>query len=199
MLGIKANKNIRGDTIIEILIAIAIAAFAIGTSYAIANNSLQKAISARERNEAINILERQITALKLRYKQYPDLFRSDDRTKGFIVPSGVVPTSFPFTDDVAGHFCLNEAPSTPQDPTWARITNNFDATHTPDDLNVGNPGYTLGCLTGFGGVAYYIDVSTQITSHSKDLDPKYRTVYKFMVRWPQAGGGMGSSTIYYRL
>src|SRR5205814_634877 len=76
ILGIKKSHHenkfkYRGDTIVEVLMAIAIAAFAIGTCYAIANRSLQHAISARERNEAVNLMEDQIANLKVRYKASP--------------------------------------------------------------------------------------------------------------------------------
>src|SRR5581483_1789859 len=62
------KQNFRGDTIVEVLIAIAIAGFAIGVSYATAQRSLKQSITAQEHNEALNIIERQVNDLRVRFQ-----------------------------------------------------------------------------------------------------------------------------------
>ena len=54
----------RGETIVEVLIAIAVIALTLGTSFALANRSLRLGIESRERGEALQIIEGQIESLK---------------------------------------------------------------------------------------------------------------------------------------
>jgi Tfp pilus assembly protein PilV len=190
--------NYAGDTIVEVLMAIAIAAFAIGTSYAIANRSLQHAISARERNEAVNLMEDQIANLKVRYKASPEAFKSDDPTKGFVVTSTYSTVNVP-----EFHFCLADNIKGKDDPLWARSpnqTNVFSSTVTPDDLRVGTAGsgYNINCKRTFGGTDFFVDIEAYITPASQGLANK--TVYRVNVRWPEIGTGQkNNAVVYYRL
>ncbi len=54
----------RGDTVVEVLIAIAVAATVLTASYATANRSLQAARQAQERGEALKLTEGQVEQLK---------------------------------------------------------------------------------------------------------------------------------------
>jgi Tfp pilus assembly protein PilE len=199
MLKIVKTKRQAGDTIVEVLIAIAIAAFAIGTSYAIANRSLQQAITARERNQAVNIIQSQIAALKIRYTYDKTAFQSDDPAKGFVVRSTTInpPASqLPYTDF---HFCLVENSASPQDPTnpWARQVNPFTSDSEADNISPTNK-YNANCIHNSGAVNYFIDISAQITATSQNA--VNRTVYKIVVRWDQAGNSaQAQSVVYYRL
>lgn len=67
----KTNRNQRGDTIIEVLICIAIVAFAVGVAYGLSGRSLQQAIRARERTEALNLAQAQVEYLKKLSKENP--------------------------------------------------------------------------------------------------------------------------------
>jgi type II secretory pathway pseudopilin PulG len=179
----------RGDTIIEVLIAIAIAAFAIGTSYAIANKSLQRAIDARERNEALNTIESQVSALKFRERTDPKNFNS-----GFSVPSsfGAAPPATAF------HFCLDDQSSSISDAThpWARFDNNMTDTQA-GTLVVGSPGYNAKCKVSGSGSAYYVDIAAQVTTSSQSSNN--RTVYKISARWSGIGNGaVQQASVYYR-
>ncbi len=58
-------KNVyRGDTIVEVLIAMAVIALVLGGSYATASRSLQVGRRAQERVEAVKLVEAQIEQLK---------------------------------------------------------------------------------------------------------------------------------------
>lgn len=179
------RRSIGGDTIIEVLIAIAIAAFAIGTAYAIANRSLQRAITARERNEALNHIQSQISALKFRQRTDPSNFNA-----GFAVPASFGGTG------TALHFCLNSA-NAPTDLTWPRVNNNFTNDAQPNTLVVGNPGYSPGCKFASSDTDYYVDISAQVNAASQSSIN--RTVYKVTVRWAAVGTGQPQqSVVYYR-
>lgn len=57
--------NINGDTIVEVLIAIAVVSMVLGGAYVSANKSLQQARAAQERGEAIKLGEAQLERLKV--------------------------------------------------------------------------------------------------------------------------------------
>lgn len=179
---LRIKYNFRGDTIVEVLIAIAVAAFAIGTSYAIANRSLQRAISARERNEAVNNLQSQISALKLREKLQSTNFSA-------------------FEAPAAGtkHFCLNTSSFGPTDPTnqWTPYPNNINDA-TASDLAANDSNYSSYCKPqGSNGATLYIDIGASSTAASRlTTNP---TIYKVVVRWAEVGSGdTQSATAYYR-
>ena len=170
----RLSVNQRGDTIIEVLIAIGIAAFAIGTSYAVASKSLQQAISARERNQAVNVMENQLNALKFREQQ----------TDAATFASKF---SFPVT-----HFCLDE---TATDPTVASSWNpkqNYGNVTADTPLSIGSSGtaYTAECQKDKD---YYVDITTL------NRGGKVPTVYIVNVRWERIGGGpVNEAKVYYR-
>lgn len=56
--------------------AIAIASLAIGVTYATAQRGLNQTISARERNQALNLIQNQITQLQLAFQSDPAGFAS---------------------------------------------------------------------------------------------------------------------------
>jgi len=170
----KININRRGDTIIEVLIAIGIAAFAIGSSYAIASKSLQQAISARERNQAINVLENQLNALKFREQQ---------------TDAGTFSSkfSYPIT-----HFCLDETATDPTIPTsWNPKPNNGAITaDTPLKTGVSGNTYNAACQKDSD---YYVDITTL------NRGGRVPTVYVINVRWERIGGGpVNEAAVYYR-
>ena len=100
---IKQMSNIdykKGDTIVEVLNALAIASFAIGISYATANKSLQRTITAREHGEALSLAQNQLTDLKFRYQKTP--------------PNSLSQFAYP----TANNFCLDDAASDPSAANW---------------------------------------------------------------------------------
>jgi type II secretory pathway pseudopilin PulG len=164
----------RGDTIIEVLIAIGIAAFAIGTSYAVASKSLQQAISARERNQAINVLENQLNALKFREQQ------TDSATFASKM-------SYPVT-----HFCLDETATDPTNTGTWYPKQNYGTITADTPLVVGSSGnaYTKECQKDND---YYVDITTL------NRGGRVPTVYIINVRWERIGGGpVNEAKVYYR-
>ena len=169
-----------GDTIVEVLIAIAIAAFAIGISYATANRSLQQAIYARERNEALNVIQNQVTDLKFRRQKTP----SDASFASFAYPQ-------------VKNFCLSNSID-PSSPNWQPILNN-DAAATATALSApANPAtannpFNSGCVYDS---KYYIDIVARSVGGS-NVNP---TVYEVIVRWePLSGTQLNQASVYYRL
>jgi type II secretory pathway pseudopilin PulG len=64
MFVMKLIKNRRGDTIVEVLVAVAVVGFMLSISYRLANRSLQASRSAQERSEALKLAEQQLERLK---------------------------------------------------------------------------------------------------------------------------------------
>ena len=160
------SRTGRGDTIVEVLLAIAIAAFGVGTTYATAARSLNQAITAREHNEALNLIENQITDLRLQFKNDPSTFD----TKFGSSP---------------GHYCLTDTATAP-------ITNTFTGSATPDTLS--SPPYnSSGCTYNKAGdgVTYYIDIVATRLSSPITVHP---TVFQIFVRWYRIGGGQINQT-----
>lgn len=58
------HKNVRGDTILEVLISVAVLSLILSTSYALANRSTQANRQAAERSEAFKNTESQMESLK---------------------------------------------------------------------------------------------------------------------------------------
>jgi prepilin-type N-terminal cleavage/methylation domain-containing protein len=81
----------RGDTLVEVLVAIVIVASVIGGAYVVSNKSLQSTRSAQERQNALKISEAQIEQLKS--------LIAIDATKIFGVG---VPTKFCLSSDATG-------------------------------------------------------------------------------------------------
>ena len=128
---VKFTQN--GDTIVEVLIAIAIAAFAIGISYSTAQRSLQQAIAAREHNQALNILESQVADLNYRFQSDPH-FNSNFAT--------------------ISNFCLMDN-AKPGDSNWAAQQNGAITANSQPT----NPPYNSNCQTVNGAANYFANIA----------------------------------------
>lgn len=186
--------DLRGDTIVEVLIAISIAAFAIGISYATASRSLRQAITAREHNQALNIIENQIADLKLRFQNTPvaDFDNQFGSTGG------------------KQDFCLDDSSTGPNDARYQWTPyNNYKGVSESSALSSStspnqshpyyyNPSSKTGCQQQkpSDGATYYINIHTiRLTGVSS-----HPTIYWIIVRWEPIGGGQtNQASIYYRL
>lgn len=190
-------NNKSGDTIVEVLISIAVAAFAIGTSYAIANKSLQNAINARERNEALNIIQNQVADLKGRYKITYYNARSKWDANFTADSKGVVGAPYP---NAKLHFCLLDGATNPlDDATWLPQINPGISSESQADTLSAPPYNNNGGNTCIRHLTtdYYVDIAAQVTSSTSGLPN--RTVYKIAVRWSPVGGGSNQKAeAYYR-
>lgn len=61
---ISLHRHNKGDTIIEVLIAIAIVSLTLGSAYAVASRTLKNARQAQEHTEALKLLEGQLERMK---------------------------------------------------------------------------------------------------------------------------------------
>lgn len=187
MLKIKKQK-FSGDTIIEVLLAIAIAAFAIGVTFATAQRSLDQSITAREHSAALNLIQNQITDLRLR-------FAKSASPADFNANFGNGKT----------HFCLDNTAASPTDPNWGPYPNYNDpatdyeasylANSTPTTPT--SPYDTLCVYQKTGdGVIYYIDIKAKALSSPITNNPN---VYQVLVRWQRAGGGpVNQASVFFR-
>jgi prepilin-type N-terminal cleavage/methylation domain-containing protein len=88
----------RGDTLVEVLVAIVIVATVIGGAYAVSNRSLQSTRGAQERSTALKLGEAQLEQLK-------SLVTTDDQQ----IFGATVPTKFCLGNDVTGVHVYNTA------------------------------------------------------------------------------------------
>jgi Tfp pilus assembly protein PilV len=189
MKKLKILKSNRGDTIIEVLLAITVAAFALGLSYSIANKSLQRSISARERNEAVNILQSQIAALKQREQKTTDATAFNNN---FAV-SSTQPANFK-------HFCLDETATDASSANWfIANTSNVGMVSGSTPLQTsGNPSYNPNyCVRHNASTDFFIDIVAMATTASQNASPP--TIYQVNVRWAAVGtGALNQASVYYR-
>lgn len=187
-------KNIRlgsrGDTIVEVIISIAVASLAIGITYSTAHRSLQQAITAKERNQALDLIQNQITDL-----QYRKL-----KTSSFNFNSNF---SFP-----TNHFCLDDSANYTSDKAadWLPIKNYQPSASNPpnywaNNMAAASPAspsqpYDPSCHKKLDGIDYYKDITTSQATGGSVLD---KTVYQVYVRWARLGGGTNNqSSIFFR-
>ena len=173
-LKIKKSTSQRGDTIIEVLIALAVMSFALGVSYKMAGQNLKRGISARERVDAVSLIESQIAELKVRQKYYTDVnqFNTDFGTVGM-------------------NFCLYDDPYSSNKPN-KKGDANWSAISSTDSR----------CSITLNGVSYRLSLTTQyIPGYPAGVNNlnNYPIVYKVTATWDStAGNGTNTSTIYYR-
>lgn len=171
-------RNSRGDTIVEVLIAITIAGLAIGTAYSIANRSLTRSASARERDQAVGLLEGQLSALKLRQQLSDTATFTSDFTNG----------------GAPADFCLVPSASDASVPSSWLPKKNLAAAplvkSTADPPNSATAPYNQSCVISG---TYFLDITTTLDSVTST------TNYRLDVRWPRLGGGPDNdATFYYR-
>lgn len=167
----------RGDTLVEVLLAIAIVAFAIGSAYVIASKSLQQGINARERTEAVSVLENQINALKFRAQK-----------------TNLTTFNGTFTATTVNNFCLSETSTNPAAADWAPIRNKAGI-NVSSPLTYGAPSdnYHSNCVKNN---KYFIDITTHNHPTPGLVNP---TIYTINVRWERVGGGpINESKMHYR-
>ena len=168
------QKSTRGDTIIEVLICIAVAGLVVTGSYALASHSLQEGISATERTQANKLAESQIEALKLREKTSNTAWTAP-YPNGF---SGIQPTD---------SFCLDTSAQDESSSNWTPF--NLQNSGLPNNLTVGSGAYNNLCTSPQNSSAkYFIDVSAN------------GQTFLVIVRWQAfANGPNNQSQLYYRL
>lgn len=87
-------KNSWGDTIVEVLLAVAIVGFILAISYSLSTRSLKVSRTAQERGEALKIAEQQFERLKAKSNspsasEIPFTYNSDGSTPWFCIDSNL--------------------------------------------------------------------------------------------------------------
>lgn len=187
---ISSHKKISGDTIVEVLLSIAIVSVVITGAYSIANRALQQGINASEHTEALKIGEGQIESLKFRQQQ-SYLFAKD------FIDSFANPNNFK-------NFCLDVDATGPSDVRWKPIANG----NNPDSLvEKGSPSgnYDAKCHMPTSNQKYFVNISVQpgydpASSGCIPYDQANCILpsYWVTVKWEGIGGVTNTSQIYYR-
>ncbi|MCA9342582.1 hypothetical protein KC950_01020 [Candidatus Saccharibacteria bacterium] len=168
-------RNIRGDTIVEVMIALAVLGFIIVGAYSIASRSLNATRIAQERGEATKIAEGQLEAIR-------DYFRTD-RTKDEIKHDGYLGIA---NNDTATEFSLPASES------------GFCVVYTPgpsggvNSSNISGPIGTTKPECTFSNL-YNVYINTSYVVYQADdgggtVDLR-RLTYSVNVSWDRAGGG----------
>lgn len=119
------QTNQKGDTIIEVMLAIAVVGMVLGASYNIANRALMTGRYAQEQTEALKIAESEIEMLKYKASQY----REGGLVAGTIFePNATDPNglkAFCILDDTA--LTIVQSTFTPQPDGSILVTNSCGA------------------------------------------------------------------------
>jgi len=157
--------NHRGDTIVEVLIAIAILGAIIGGGYSIATRSLNGVRISQERSEATKIAESQIETFKSKFysaKSEPELFAA----------LNLVVTPHPGSADTVDvtPFCFSES----------------GATITINDVD-NLAAYPADCILGNGDI-YYVSLTPEYVAPTTNSEPWVFTG-TVRIKWDRSGGG----------
>lgn len=135
MLGFKRlQRNQRGDTIVEVLISIAVISLILGGAYVTTNNSLRAERGAQERTDASKLVESQIEALKnLADTGNTAMFN----TSGFCITGGATISTSVNTNNTCKFNATGGNNNTTQPVYYINITRNvntFTITNTWDSI-----------------------------------------------------------------
>jgi type II secretory pathway pseudopilin PulG len=119
-----------GDTIVEVLIALAVLSAVLGGAYLSANRSLASNRDSQERGEALKLAEGQIEQLKSLAKTTPSVLST------------------------GGVFCIDSANSIKTND--GMVSDPFPSL---DGDTLATPNYNLGCIQKPSGVSYYMSIS----------------------------------------
>jgi type II secretory pathway pseudopilin PulG len=154
-------KNSRGDTIVEVLLALAVLSVVLVGAFATSKRTLDNSRQAQERSEALKTMESQVERLK-----------------------NIETTLDPFDTQIK---CINTDTSS---ATYNQLVSAYNtsksgampANTAADDPFTGTNGYSAQCQQQNGGVIYYLSVE-----HS-DTSAAGQRFYTFRVRWDRVGG-----------
>jgi type II secretory pathway pseudopilin PulG len=196
MRTVKNNfKSNAGDTIVEVLLSIAIVGSVIAGAYALASRSLAEGVSASEHSQAIKLAEAQIEALKSR--QRDALTQTKYWDDNFKITTNPIPAAKNnFCLDTRANAMLNNL-GTAAAADWLPQYNGAAATASdpPTASSPAGPNtYNAVCTdkpTNPDAAKFFININMSPTGNTP--------TYLVTVRWTPAGRGPISQTqIYYR-
>lgn len=177
----------KGDTIVEVMIALTVLMLIIGGGYSIATRSLNGVQVAQERSEATKIAEGQLEAIRWKVQTTPNLITLNG--DGFVNATGAIGTDWKGLTNSSGWntnpFCVvtTTVDSPPPEHTTIEAKTVGDASDP--------------CSQGIDG-RYKISITTDLTFLNYNDDPnldKKQITYKVTVKWDRAGGGGEESIV----
>lgn len=172
-----ANPQSRaGDTLVEVLISIAIVSMVVTGAYALANRSLHQGISASEHSQALKLAEGQLESLKFRQQHSAET----DFLNTF---GAALPTS-------SSNFCLKTSSTGPTDSInpWLPQPNSQTADLQTLASGPGAP-YNPSCVDTISKYFMNINVRSSVSNPPS---------YLITIRWNAIGGGTNQTQLYYR-
>lgn len=142
MLGLRKRQLMgeQGDTIVEVLISIAVVSLILGGAYVTTNNSLQGTRASQERSDSLKVAESQLEALKSMALSAPDTIFGQNGA--FCINNGAV-----FGSTNARCKVNAEGAQTTTEPAYnisiARNGNTFTITNTWSDVKGGQDRLSL--------------------------------------------------------
>ena len=171
------SRSQAGDTIVEVMIALAVIGAVIGTSYAISARSLRLGRQAQERTEALKLVESQVELIKT---------AAQGKNTAIFTSS----SDFCLTTTAAG-VTLSQNGAVPADFITDSLTTN-------NNLTGGS--YSVACSQGVASryklSMKRVDVDTVVVGV---LTPVKTSTFTIRARWDKIGGGKDEVSIDYRL
>ncbi len=168
-------QNRAGDTLVEVLISIAIVSVVVTGAYALASRSLHQGITASEHSQALKLAEGQLESLKFRQQRSAEA--------DFLNMFGAAqPTS-------SSNFCLNTSASDPSASNWLPLPNPAGAAAATTLVTTG-PGATYNPSCVDTSSKYFMNINVRVSGSNPS--------YLLTVRWNAIGGGTSQTQLYYR-
>jgi len=163
-----------GDTLIEVMIALAIIGSVIAISYATASRALRTGRAAQERTEAVKFVESQVESLKV-------VASTKKQTLFANSPSLVVEPTF-CVDSATNIYTENALPA---DVIADGLVTNTTGAPTAGQV------YHFKCAVG-QDARYKLSIV-------RTCDASFKCTFVVRARWERIGGGKDEVAVYYRL
>lgn len=191
--------NKRGDTIVEVLIALAVLGSVLVGGYSIATRSINSVRASQERGEALKVAEGQIEQLRSYLGGVSDLKPNNGKFDDVFIKenSFFAPNTFPpaiENGDQITAFCFTANPTVPVATPITYFKNNLSPTAATSYIGAVTPP-AAGCVAD-GRYRIAIVPRYQILD---ETDETASIGYTVTVRWDRVGGGSEESlSLSYR-
>ncbi|OGL30764.1 hypothetical protein A3F37_04055 [Candidatus Saccharibacteria bacterium RIFCSPHIGHO2_12_FULL_41_12] len=179
---LKIMHNQRGDTIMEVLICVAMLGFMLGAAFSLTNKNQQSARASQERSEATKIAEKQIEYLRAHYAKH---------------------ATGPFDPPLTDNFCFKEDASIP-DKGYKYVENVGLASPSPVIVSGAanedkDSNYVADCKLSPNGYNYRISAWKAGTANATTLGAK-AGAFVVTVRWDSVkGNGQEEVKMFYTI